>query len=339
MAIWDPPAELAILTYDGCAQSTVHGLTELFAVATNCARRHIGVNAPMLRVSHWAPNADTVSIDCVFDTHTALAHRIVAAIVPGSWKGEPDAGTKKQLGRWLAERHLAGATLCSVCGGAFILAETGLLAGRSATTHWDFTGQLAERYPDIRVDENRIVVEDGNFITAGGVLAWTDLALKLVDRHLGPTIMIETARYMLADPPGREQRYYSNFSPRLHHGDAAILKAQHWLQSRAASPPSISEMASVSGLEDRTFLRRFQKATGHKPTEYSQRLRVGKAREMLEFTNRSIDLIASSIGYEDPASFRKVFLRVVGMSPSAYRRRFAATGSGAPPANHGTAAV
>ncbi|HEY3779263.1 MAG TPA: hypothetical protein VGL35_14520 [Rhizomicrobium sp.] len=93
----------------------MHGLTD--AVATNRARQHIGVNAPMLRVSHWAPNAGTVSIDRVFDTRTALAHRIVALIVPGSWKGEPDAGTNKQLGCWLAERHLAGATLCSVCGG------------------------------------------------------------------------------------------------------------------------------------------------------------------------------------------------------------------------------
>lgn len=84
-----------------------------------------------------------------------------------------------------------------------MLAETGLLAGRSATTHWTFTETLAKRFPDIHVDENRIAIEDGNFITAGGVLAWTDLGLKLVDRHLGPSIMLETARFMLVDPPGR----------------------------------------------------------------------------------------------------------------------------------------
>jgi transcriptional regulator GlxA family with amidase domain len=135
--------------------------------------------------------------------------------------------------------------------------------------------------------------------------------------------MLETARFILADPPGREQRYYSNFSPRLHHGDAAILKVQHWLQMQAAKQPSIPEMATIGGLEERTFLRRFEKATGLKPTEYTQRLRVGKARELLEFTSQTVDQIARTVGYEDPASFRRVFQRVMGLSPSSYRRRFA----------------
>ena len=322
MAIWDPPAEIAILLYPDVAQSTVHGLTDLFTVASTLARQHIGANAPMLRVSHWLPNSANDAVDCIFDTHPSLDHRPIVVIVPGSWKGEPSADVKNCLVKWLVERHEVGSTLCSVCGGAFVLAETGLLDGRSATTHWDFIQSLAERFPNILVDENKITVEDGNFITAGGVLAWTDLGLKLVDRHLGPSIMLETARYMLVDPPGREQRYYSNFSPKLHHGDTAILKVQHWLQTHAITQPSILQMAALGGMEARTFLRRFLRATGLKPTDYSQRLRVGKAREMLELTSQTIDQIARTIGYEDPTSFRRVFQRVMGMSPSDYRRRF-----------------
>jgi transcriptional regulator GlxA family with amidase domain len=223
---------------------------------------------------------------------------------------------------WLRDRHDAGSTLCSICGGAFILAQTGLLAGRSATTHWDYQQKFAERFPDVQVDEDRIIVEDGNFITTGGVLAWTDVGLKLVDRFLGSSVMVRTARYMLIDPADREQRYYSNFAPKLHHGDAAILKVQHWLQKKGAAHTSVARMAAMACLEPRTFLRRFEKATGHKPTEYSQRLRVGKARELLELNGQNIDQIARKVGYEDPASFRKVFLRVVGMSPTDYRRRF-----------------
>jgi transcriptional regulator GlxA family with amidase domain len=197
-----------------------------------------------------------------------------------------------------------------------------------ATTHWSMTQKLAECFPNIRVDESRITVEDGNLITAGGVLAWTDLGLKLVDRYLGPTIMLETARFMLADPPGREQRFYSKFAPKLHHGDAAVLKAQHWLQTEATKQPSISEMASVCGLEERTFLRRFQKATGYTPSQYNQRLRVGKAREMLEFTNQTVNEISWAVGYEDTRSFRKVFQKVMGLSPGDYRKRFAARAHG-----------
>jgi transcriptional regulator GlxA family with amidase domain len=323
MAIWDPPVEIGILLYPGAASATVHGLTDLFTVATTLAREHMGPTAPMLRVSHWQPDAANDKIDCVFDTHPGLARRPVAVIVPGSWSGQPESEVTKRLVKWLVARHAAGTTLCSVCGGAFVLAETGLLAGRSATTHWSFFQTLAERFPDIHVDECRITVEDGDFITAGGVLAWADLGLKLVDRHLGPTIMVETARFMLMDPPGREQRYYSNFAPNLQHGDAAVLKVQHWLQAEAANQPSVAEMAGIGGLEARTFLRRFKKATGVNPTEYSQRLRVGKARGMLEFTSQPLNQVALAVGYEDYGAFKRVFQKVVGLSPSDYRRRFA----------------
>ncbi len=330
MKFKNPSLEIGIVLYPDVAFATVHGLTDMFTVATTLASERMGANAPILRVSHWRPRDSNDAVECVWGTHPQFENRPVAVIVPGSWKGLPPAEVIQCLAQWLLERHGAGATLCSVCGGAFLLAETGLLAGRSATTHWSLTAKLAESFPDLQVDEDRLIVEDGNFITAGGVLAWADLGLKLIDRYLGSTIMIETARYMLVDPPGREQRYYSNFAPRLHHGDAAVLKVQHWLQGHASSTPSVKEMAQLSGLGERTFLRRFHKATGLKPTEYCQRLRVGKAREILEFTNKAIEKIAWAVGYEDPSSFRKVFHRVMGLSPGEYRRRFAVSVSAGP---------
>jgi transcriptional regulator GlxA family with amidase domain len=323
MGIWDAPTEIGILLYPDVASATVHGLTDMFTVATSVARERLGPNAPILRVSHWKPDETNGSVVCVHDTHPQFDSRLIALIVPGSWHGPPTPEVMQCLVPWLLERHGEGVTLCSVCGGAFVLAKTGLLAGRSATTHWSFTDRLAREFPDISVDDSRIAVEDGNFITAGGVLAWTDLGLKLVDRYLGSTIMLETARFMLVDPPGREQRYYSNFAPKLHHGDGAVLKVQQWLQTHALKSPSVKQMARVSGLEERTFLRRFQRATGLKPTEYCQRLRVGKAREMLEYTKKPIEQISWAIGYQDPNSFRKIFYRVVGLSPGDYRRRFA----------------
>lgn len=322
MAIWDPPIEIGLLLYPDAASATVHGLTDLFGVATTVARERMGAAAPMLRVSHWQPNPANEGVQRTFDTHPQLENAPVAVIVPGSWKGPPGAAVSRCLVEWLMERHKGGSTLCSVCGGAFVLADTGLLNGRTATTHWSLSEKLAQDFPDVCVDESRLTIEDGNFITAGGVLAWADLGLKLVDRFLGPTIMLETARFMLADPPGREQRYYSNFAPKLHHGDAAVLKVQHWLQTEATKQPSISDMAAISGLEERTFLRRFRKATGLNPTQYNQRLRVGKARELLEFTSQTVNQISWAFGYEDARSFRKVFQKVVGLSANDYRRRF-----------------
>ena len=134
--------------------------------------------------------------------------------------------------------------------------------------------------------------------------------------------MAETARMLLVDPPGREQRYYSGFVPRLNHGDAAILKAQHLLQANEGKKARLSALAAAAGLEERTFLRRFQKATGLTATDYAQRLRVARAQELLQFGQQPIERIAWQVGYSDPGAFRKVFLRIVGLPPGEYRQRF-----------------
>jgi transcriptional regulator GlxA family with amidase domain len=159
-------------------------------------------------------------------------------------------------------------------------------------------------------------------MTAGGVLAWADLGLRLIERFLGPTVMLDTARFMNIDPPGREQQFYSDFAPKIKHGDSAILKAQHWLAAQRENPIQVADIARYARLEPRTFLRRFVKATGMKPSEYQQRLRITRAREMLEFSRRSVDEIAASVGYDDVGGFRRVFRKIVGLTPSQYRQRF-----------------
>jgi transcriptional regulator GlxA family with amidase domain len=167
-----------------------------------------------------------------------------------------------------------------------------------------------------------MVIDYGDVVTGGGVLAWADLGLRLTERFLGPTVMLDTARYMNADPPGREQRFYSGFEPRTKHGDGAILEAQHWVSAQRESAVTVADIARHAGLEPRTFLRRFVQATGMKPSEYQQRLRMTRAREMLEFSRTSVDEIASSVGHDDAGGFRRVFRKILGLTPSDYRRRF-----------------
>lgn len=318
------PIDIGILLYPGVQLAAVHGLTDLFGVATRLAAAHAGAALPALRVRHWA-EVDGGSVVCVHDTHPGEDASPVALVVPPSLGELLDRAVAVRLAAWLKGRHAHGATLCSVCAGAFLLAETGLLAGRVATTHWSLAETLARRFPDIRVDADKLILDDGDLVTAGGVMAWTDLGLKLVDRLLGPSLMLATARFLLVDPPGREQRFYSSFSPRLQHGDEAVLKVQHWLQAQGAQGATLPAMAARAGLEPRTFLRRFRKATGLRPTEYCQHLRVGRARERLELTTRSIEQIAWEVGYEDAGAFRKVFHKLLGLSPGDYRRRFGAT--------------
>ncbi len=317
----DEAFEIGLVLYPGVQAASVFGLTDLFAVANQMAAAR-SPDAAHLRVSHWQRSGDAVTR--AFDSEPGPGDGPVVIIVPPTL-GEPiDREAARPYGVWLKAQHAAGATLGSVCAGAFVLAESGLLSARPATTHWAYQEALATRFPDIALDADKLVIDDGDIITAGGYMAWTDLGLKIVDRILGATVMMDTARFMLVDPPGREQRFYNPFAPRLTHGDAAILKVQHWLQQVGGRNVTSVAMAEKAGLEERTFLRRFHKATGLRPTEYCQHLRVSKARELLESTMRPIDQVAWDVGYDDPGSFRKVFIKVTGLAPSDYRRRFGA---------------
>ena len=319
-AVPAPPIEVGVVLYRGCQSAMVHGLTDMLMTASDFSTARGG---RALRLSHWSPD-EAGAFGRSFDSQPGARGAPDFIVIPGRLSGPVTAEEAVPFARWLRAQHARGAVLASNCGGAFLLAETGLLAGRSATTHWMFADLLQTRFPDVRVEPEKIVIDDGDLITAGGLMAWTDLGMRLIDRLLGPSIMVETSRFFLVDASGREQRHYGGFAPRLTHGDETILKVQHWLQAKGARAVGVGDMAREAGLEERTFLRRFKAATGVKPTEYAQCVRVEKARELLQFTKRPVDQVAWSVGYEDAAAFRRVFARLVGLSPGDYRRRFGA---------------
>lgn len=313
-------AEVALVVYPECQLSAIHGLTDLFRIAVIAATMVDEREAPVIRVTHWQETSDGMA--CGYDSHAGEPHRVTYIITPPSLIMPNDLPSMRELVAWMRRNHEEGAILCSVCAGAFVLAETGLLQNREVTTHWAFADALRSRFPETKVDADRIIVDDGDIITAGGILAWTDLGLTLVQRLLGASVMLQTARFLLIDPPRQAQRPYSNFIPKLDHGDAAIRNAQHWLQTHATAEWSVAALAAHAGLEERTLLRRFKAATGLRPTEYAQQIRIAKAREALELTRRPVEQIAWEVGYGDPSAFRKLFNRVTGLPPAEYRRRF-----------------
>ena len=315
-------AEIGLLIYPGAQTAAINGLTDLFTVANRLSAERGGPASRALRISHWQSNGESGQLERVFDTHRAGHEPLAAVILPPSLDSEPCGDAFASHVRWITAQHARGTVLCSICSGAFLLAGAGLLNGRTATTHWIHADRLAERFPQIRVDRDKLIIDDGDMITAGGVMAWVDLGLRLIYRWLGPSVMLATARFFVVDAAGREQRFYSSFAPRLHHGDGAILQIQHWLQLNYAGSLTVAALAACAKLGERTFLRRFRQATGLKPVEYVQHLRIDKAREALEFSALTISEIAWTVGYEDQGAFRKVFRRILGLSPGEYRRRF-----------------
>jgi transcriptional regulator GlxA family with amidase domain len=318
-----PGIEVGLVCDAGTSLAGIYGLTDLFTYAGEmAAKRQRSGDAPQVRIVHWRLNDGETDVTSFGDSHPGQPHAPKVLIIPGNLRATQQSLATSPLIPWLRRRHADGVAIAAVCGGVFLLAETGLLAGRQATTHWALSDQFTARFPDVLMESDHMVIDYGDVVTAGGVLAWADLGLRLTERFLGPSIMLETARYMLMDPPGREQRYYSDFNPRTKHGDVVILKVQHWLWTQREGSVSVADIANFACLEPRTLLRRFVKATGMKPSEYQQRLRINRAKEMLEFSQKSIDDIASSIGYGDAARFRRVFHKIMGLTPSDYRRRF-----------------
>ncbi|GEO86161.1 MULTISPECIES: GlxA family transcriptional regulator [Alphaproteobacteria] len=319
----DDTVGIAIASYPEVWRASVHGLTDMFMVAERYDRLQSASEPRRLRVSHYALD-DAGSVLKVFDTHPSERERVPAAVVlpPAIGDELPFGERMGGFPEWIRTHHQSGAIICSACGGVSLLAQTGLLAGRSATTHWLHGEAIAKRHPDVRIDTDKMLLDEGDIITAGGMMAWTDLGLRLIDRLLGANIMLATARFMLIDPGAREQSFYSTFTPRLDHEDMVILDIQHWLHGTDTKGLGVPAMAERARLGERTFLRRFQKATGLNPTEYAQRLRVAKARDLLAQSSLSTEQVAWASGYEDANAFRKIFRKIVGVSPGEYRMRF-----------------
>jgi len=317
-----PPIELGLLLYPGVQRATVYGLTDLFEIAGRFNGTAEDAERPRLRVSHWRLEEGDAAPRRIYDSLPAASGSPSVLILPPSLAEpiSPEAATPYR--DWLCQQHRDGVRLASICAGAFLLAETGLLDGRTATTHWLYVERFATRFPAVRLDVDQLLIDGEDLVTAGGLMAWTDLGLRLVDRYLGAKRMLDTARILVIDPPGRQQRYYSAFSPRLSHGDGAVLAVQEWLQQTGAQDIALDTLAQRAGLEPRTFLRRFRRATGMTTTAYCQQLRVGRARELLQASRLPLERVAWEVGYSDPGAFRKVFTRVVGLSPGDYRRRF-----------------
>lgn len=321
MAAQRSTVELGVLIYQGAQLAAVHGLTDLFGVANRIAAEHESAQLPLLRVSHWQVDARGMPAR-TFDSHPGPDQPMMAVLVPPSIAEFTEDQAPPALLQWLRQQHAAGTVLGGVCIGSIMLARSGLLDGRSATTHWSSAKSFAASYPAVRLEADKPIVDDGDLITSAGLMAWSELGLRLVDRLMGPSVAADTARFLVIEHSASASQCGSNFAPLLRHGDGAVLKVQHWLQASGAVDVSVAAMAQEANLEERTFLRRFRNATGLKPTEYCQHLRVGKARQMLEFTNGTIDHIAWTVGYQDPSAFRAIFKKIIGLSPSDYRNRF-----------------
>jgi len=300
---------ITIIDYPNSLQSAVQGLKEFFLLTNK------------ITMNNHCDIEFVVNIALVNSDFTTIEPSDII-IIPPNFDGDYYNSPQPKLLAFLCTAHRSGSILCSACAGTFILAETGILDNRAATTHWLLADKFIDKYSKVSLKADSLLINDGDIITAGGLMSWVDLGLEIVAQYTHPYIMRALGKYLIVDTGNREQRYYRSFTPQLNHGNEKISHVQHYIQKHYNSALNVRLLADLACMTERTFLRHFTDATRMKPIEYIQKVRVQKACELLEQTTQSFEKITENIGYDDVNSFRKVFFKVTGLSPSAFKSRF-----------------
>ncbi len=252
------------------------------------------------------------------DTDIAI---ISSFAVPGLVLREHD---EREL-EWLIRLQSQGTTIGAVCTAVSLLAESKLIDGLEATCFWAYSDLVRGHYPKVRWRTDQNLCRSGSddqFVTVGGTTSWQELALYLILRYCGVEAAAQTAKFWVIPDRGESQAPYSVKSMKPLHEDSIIEECQTWIAERFYNPNPIAGMIEHTGLAQTTFMRRFKRATGERPMDYVHMLRIEKAKAMLESSNDAIDEIGHVVGYDDPASFRRIFKRKVSLTPSAYRQKF-----------------
>ncbi|MFJ5550349.1 GlxA family transcriptional regulator [Streptomyces sp. NPDC093225] len=321
-----PQRNVLVVLYDAVQSLDVTGPVEVFAGAEQA---HPGDGYAIRTASlDGAPVRTSSGLTLVPDGRLVDEPDADVLIVPG---GDGSRRIDPRLTEWLRERGPRAGRLVSVCSGALLLAEAGLLDGRRVTSHWVVCEQLARAYPAVEVDPDPIYVRDGNLATSAGVTAGIDLALALVEEDLGRDTAQLIARHLVVylRRPGNQAQFSAQLAAQTAQREP-LREVQQWISEHPDADLTVEALAARARLSPRHFARAFQAETGVTPGRYVERVRVEHARRLLEDSADGVAQISRACGYGTPEALRRAFVKTLGQSPVEYRRRFApGVGAGA----------
>ncbi len=223
---------------------------------------------------------------------------------------------------WIVNQYQNGAEVATFCTGAFLLAATGLLNGKIATTHVDSCNGFAIAFPAVKLKSDKTLTEDGRLYTSGGATSTFHLLLHLVQKYCGKDMSVKIAKFFAIDMDRDNQSYFSTFQPARDHTDELVASAQQKIESSYSEAGTIEEIIKDIPASRRNIVRRFKHVIGITPIEYLQQTRIEAAKKLLEQTDKQMSEVIYYSGYNDPKAFRKIFRKSVGMTPSEYREKF-----------------
>ncbi len=320
----------AILTFDECYASSVGGFADILQIANSHLRRQQGAAAAQFEWHFVSSSGNPIVASNGLQLQTQKLEpreRYDLVFIPslhygGQRQFDQILDRLAATSNWLVAQWRAGAWIAANCTGTFILAQTGLLDGRTVTTTWWLERQFRARYPKVDLQIRSVLTESDRLVCAGASASYLLQAIRIIERFSGPAIASQTAKSSLIDVSQTSQVPYLPLLAERAHADSLVERAQHWLQSNMTEELRISELAEALAISDRTLIRRFKAALDQTPLAYLQDLRLEAARALLETGDLSVEVISGEVGYNDTSSFSRLFRQRIGMSPGAYRRRF-----------------
>jgi transcriptional regulator GlxA family with amidase domain len=319
-----PTRTVLIAVFDDVQSLDVTGPLEVFAGATRyrtaATPKATGPYETIVASIGGGPVRTSSGLTIVPDSdlhEVAAPHTL---IVPG---GDGTRTPDPKLVEWIGRTGRRAKRIASVCTGAFLLADAGLLKGRRVTTHWTAAETLARRHPDVRVDPEPIFVQDGNVWTSAGVTAGIDLALALVEADQGREAALVVARHlvMFLRRPGSQSQFSAQLAGQLATRPP-LQDVQQWIADNPGADLSVPALARRSNLSPRQFARTFAAEVGTPPGRYVDRIRLETARRLLAETDHAVELVARACGYGTPEAMRRAFTKALGVPPAEYRKRF-----------------
>lgn len=327
------PTEVAIVAIPETAGSALYGMVDVLSAVGNIWETLVRTEplGPVFNVSIVSPDSQPFvcgnGIPVTPQTSVTQDPKPEIVILPEIWLGPDESmhGRYPELMDWIRRKHDEGSTLYSACSGSVLLAETGLLNGCEATSHWGYQDLFRKSYPQVRFKpEPNLVFADvsGRIVTAGGTTSWHDLAIHIIARHCNPGEALRIAKVYLLKWHVEGQLPYASLLRNMPHSDSVVRDCEAWLSTHFRDDDTIRKVVAHSKLAGRTLKRRFKAATGSTLIERLQVLRIEDAKRQLEQSRVAVDDISFDVGYEDASFFRRLFRRLTGMSPGQYRRMF-----------------
>lgn len=317
---------IGIVAYSGVAALDITGPYDVFAFANKIIQKE-GISQekvyPITLLAEQAGPVITLSgMQVIADqSFSQINENYDTLIIPGG--SLEDVLPNTEIVELIKVMSPKVRRLASVCTGAFLLAESGLLDGHKATTHWNWCGEFTEKYPQVKVESDRIFVREGHIMSSGGATSGIDLALAMVEEDWGQKIALAVAQFLvvfLRRPGGQSQ--FSGYLTREASSHQDLRELQSWIMQNPEEDLKVEILAERMAMSSRNFARLFLSETGITPAKFVEMVRIDAARNLLELTKFHIDNIADSSGFNDSENMRRAFMRQLGVNPSDYRKRF-----------------